>query len=85
MNKEGATLGIIVGLTLVLAMILMMRSVQIFGTETQIIDDLFGINAQGVGVVGMILNIVIALVVSRLTAPPPEEIQQMLEDIRVPA
>lgn len=84
MNKEGAVAGIVIGLTFTFTMILLMRSPQIFGTDTPILDDFLGINAQGIGVVGMVLNFVAALVISRLTAAPPEHIQQMVEDIRVP-
>jgi cation/acetate symporter len=84
MNREGATSGIVVGLVFTLVMILLMRSVQVFGTEEQIITDFFGIQALGIGVIGALLNFIVAFVVSRLTSPPPEEIIQLVEDIRVP-
>jgi cation/acetate symporter len=45
---------------------------------------LFGISPEGIGFVGMILNFVVAYVVSKLTAPPPEHIQHIVEDIRIP-
>ena len=44
----------------------------------------FGISPEGIGVIGMLLNIVVAITVSYLTAPPPENIQQLVESIRVP-
>ncbi|MCF6411704.1 sodium:solute symporter family protein [Pseudalkalibacillus salsuginis] len=84
MNREGAIWGISVGLAFTVIMILLMRSPQVFGTETPVIESFLGINAQGVGVVGALLNFVISFIVSRRTAAPPEEIQQMVEDIRVP-
>jgi len=34
--------------------------------------------------VGMLLNFALALIVSRFTAPPPDEVQRMVEDIRLP-
>lgn len=84
MNREGAIWGILSGLTFTLVMIMLMRSVQIFGTEAQILDSFLGINAQGIGVVGAIINFIVSFVVSRRTQAPPEEISRMVEDIRVP-
>lgn len=84
MNREGAIWGILTGLIFTMVMILMMRSTQIFGTEAPVINDFLGINAQGIGVVGMILNFIVAYIVSRRTEAPPEEIQQLVEDIRIP-
>jgi len=37
------------------------------------------------GVIGMVLNFTVATIVARNTAPPPPHIQQMVDDIRVPA
>ena len=45
---------------------------------------LFGISPEGIGVVGMVLNVIVATVVSLMTAPPPERVQNMVEAIRVP-
>jgi cation/acetate symporter len=45
---------------------------------------LFGISPEGIGVIGMCLNFIVAISVSYLTAPPPERIQHMVEHIRVP-
>lgn len=84
MNREGAIWGISIGLAFTVIMILLMRSPQIFGTEAPVLDSFFGINAQGIGVVGALLNFVISFFISRRTAAPPDEIQQMVEDIRVP-
>ncbi|GEL78820.1 sodium:solute symporter family protein [Tenuibacillus multivorans] len=84
MNREGAIWGISTGLAFTVIMIALMRSVQVFGTEAPIIESFFGIQAQGIGVIGAILNFIVAFIVSRRTAAPPEEIQEMVEDIRVP-
>lgn len=43
-----------------------------------------GISAQGIGVVGLIINILIATVVSFLTDPTPKEIQDLVENLRTP-
>ncbi len=84
MNKEGAIWGILTGLVFTLVMILLMRSTRFFGTEEPIIQSFLGINAQGIGVVGAILHFIVAYVVSRMTPPPPERIQHLIEDIRIP-
>jgi cation/acetate symporter len=84
MNKEGAIAGMLVGLIFTAVMIGMMRAPQIFGAPAPVIKDLFGISAEGVGVVGMILNFIVAYLVSRATPPPPQEIQKLVDEIRVP-
>ena len=43
-----------------------------------------GISPEGIGAVGMILNFALTLLVSRFTAPPPESVQRMIEEIRLP-
>ena len=83
-NSTGAVAGISVGLVFTLVMILLMKSNIIFGTPAPIINDFFGISAEGIGTVGMILNFAIVLIVSRVTAPPPQEIQDLVESVRVP-
>lgn len=76
-NREGAIAGMIVGIVFTAFYIIGNR---FFGMEPFV----FGIGAQGIGTVGMVLNFVTTFVVSRLTAPPPEEIQEMVENVRVP-
>ncbi|MDE5105939.1 MAG: cation acetate symporter, partial [Trichodesmium sp. St17_bin3_1_1] len=44
----------------------------------------FGVSAEGIGTVGMVLNFVVTFIVSRMTPPPPLEIQEMVEDLRSP-
>lgn len=79
MNREGAVAGMIVGLTVTMAYIIYFKFMG--GTP----DQLFlGISPEGFGTVGMILNFVVAIVVSSMTPPPPQEIQEIVEDIRIP-
>jgi len=84
MNQQGAVAGMVVGLTFTACMIALMRSPQLFGTPQPLLEDFFGISAEGIGVVGMVLNMATALMVSRLTPPPPENIQQLVDEIRIP-
>ena len=79
MNKEGAVAGMIVGLTSTLAYIIYFKFMG--GTK----DEMFmGISPEGFGTVGMILNFITAFIVSSMTPPPPVEIQEIVEDIRIP-
>ncbi len=83
-NNYGAIAGMLTGLIFTIIMILLMRSVQLLGTETPIVANFFGITAQGIGTVGALLNFIVAFVVSRATAPPPQEIQDLVESVRIP-
>ncbi|MBR9868134.1 MAG: cation acetate symporter [Oceanospirillales bacterium] len=79
MNKEGAIAGMIVGLGSTMAYMIYFTFMG--GSK----DDLFlGISTGGFGFVGMILNFIVAYVVSMMTPPPPAEIQEIVENIRVP-
>jgi cation/acetate symporter len=44
----------------------------------------FGISPQGIGMIGAILNLVTAYSISRLTEDIPEEVRDLINDIRVP-
>ncbi|MGB3514099.1 MAG: sodium:solute symporter family protein [Microcoleaceae cyanobacterium] len=76
-NREGAIAGMVVGLLFTTIYII---GVKFAGMPTWF----FGVSAEGIGTVGMLLNFVVTFVVSRMTAPPPLEIQQMVEDLRSP-
>ena len=45
---------------------------------------LFGISPEGIGSIGMVINFIVAIAISSFTSPPPADIQQLIEDIRVP-
>ncbi|MGB7413840.1 MAG: sodium:solute symporter family protein [Thermosynechococcaceae cyanobacterium] len=76
-NREGAISGMVVGLLFTTAYIV---GIKFVGMEPW----LFGISAEGIGTIGMLLNLVVTLVVSRLTPPPPPEIQALVENLRTP-
>ena len=81
MNKEGAIAGMVVGLAFTFGYIVYFKFINPTATAA---DWWFGISPEGIGTLGMIFNFVIAFLVSRMTAPPPEHIQHLVEDIRVP-
>jgi cation/acetate symporter len=79
MNRQGAVTGMIVGLLFTLAYIIYFKFMG--GTEDH---WLFGISPEGIGTVGMFLNLITALIINRFTPDPPEEIQRIVEEIRYP-
>jgi len=82
MNKEGAIAGMIVGIVFTAGYILYFKP-QLLGWGTP--EGLwFGIVPEGIGVIGMFFNLIVSVVVSRMTAPPPQSIQNLVEDIRIP-
>ncbi|HJL61614.1 MAG TPA: sodium:solute symporter family protein [Pseudomonadales bacterium] len=82
MNKEAAIAGMITGLTFTFAYIAYFKFVS---PETNNADHWwFGVSPEGIGTLGMILNFAVSFVVMNITPPPPEEVQQMVENIRVP-
>ena len=76
-NKAGAITGMIIGLAFTMYYIVANR---FFGMQPW----LWGISAEGIGFVGMLLNFAITFVVSRMTAPPPAEIREMVRSLRSP-
>lgn len=85
MNKEGAITGMIVGLTITLYYIARFKLQWIGGPENTGEDDWwFGISPEGFGTFGMVLNFIVAIVVSRFTKKPPVEIIEIVDSIRIP-
>ncbi len=85
MNHYGAISGMLSGLVFTLAYILYFKGVFIEPLAENIPANwLFGISPEGIGSIGMLLNFIVASLVSSMTPAPPAHIQQMVEDIRVP-
>ena len=82
MNKEGALAGMIVGVVF--------TTIYIFYFKPQLggpglpENYLFGISPEGIGTIGMIINFIVSLIVSRLTKPTPNKIKDLVESIRYP-
>ncbi|MDG4719825.1 MULTISPECIES: sodium:solute symporter family protein [Thalassospira] len=84
-NREGAIAGMLTGLIFTMGYILAYKGVFFEPILANTPDNwLFGISPEGIGTVGMVLNFIVAFAVSKVTAEPPEHIQHMVEDIRVP-
>ena len=83
MNKEGAVAGMVVGM-LCMLYYMMKFKFDWFGGGTQ--DQWwFGISPEGFGTVAMIINFVVSLTISSLTPKPLQEIQELVENIRIPS
>jgi len=79
-NREGVITGMLVGIIFTASYIIYFKFMG--GTPDQF---WFGISPEGIGAVGMLLNFVVAFVVGRFTPPPPQEVQDLVEHIRVPS
>ncbi|HUG11691.1 MAG TPA: sodium:solute symporter family protein [Opitutaceae bacterium] len=77
-NREGAIAGMSLGLLFTLAYIV---GNKFMGMPAWC----FGISSEGIGTVGAILNLVVTYGVSRITPPPPEHIQHLVDNLRNPA
>ena len=80
-TKEGAITGMSSGILFTGAYIVYFRLIR---PEATAEDWLFGISPEGIGAVGMLINFALALIVSRFTKPPPEDVQQLVSEIRLP-
>jgi cation/acetate symporter len=82
MNKEAAISGMLTGLIFTFSYIVYFKFVS--PESNNAVHWWFGISNEGIGSLGMILNFIVALVVMRLTPPPPQEVQDLVQHIRVP-
>ena len=87
-TREGAVLGMLAGIGVTLAYVFQHKGIM-FIPGTSFLGNLppnwfLGIEPNAFGVVGAMVNFGVTLTVSRLTAPPPDSVQQLVEDIRVP-
>ena len=82
MNKEGAIAGMIIGLSFTGSYIIYFKFINPSANSAE--NWWFGISPEGIGTLGMLFNFIVSSLVSRFTAPPPDEIQDMVDDIRIP-
>ncbi len=87
MNSHGAVAGMLAGIGFTAIYIWWFK----FGLQLGTIDwrgtpdqYLFGISPEGIGTIGMLVNFGVAMVVSRFTAPPPDDIGELVERVRLP-
>ena len=83
MNSEGAISGMIIGILLML-FYMMKFKFDWFGGGTKE-DWWFGISPEGFGTIAMCANFLVSIVISKITPAPPEEVQEIVENIRIPS
>lgn len=82
MNSQGAIAGMVTGLGITMIYILKFKFGLFGGGGPE--DWWFGVSPEGFGTFGMLANFAAALIVSYFTKEPPVEIQELVEDIRIP-
>ncbi|WP_053031671.1 sodium:solute symporter family protein, partial [Vibrio cholerae] len=82
MNKEGAIIGMLAGITFTAAYIIYFKFITPAASVPA--NWWFGISPEGIGTLGMCLNFVVAIVVNKFTAEVPQDVQDMVESIRYP-
>jgi cation/acetate symporter len=82
MNREGAVLGMISGISFTAGYIIYFKFINPAANSAA--HWWFGISPEGIGALGMLLNFAVALAVARFTPPPPPQVQRMIDIIRVP-
>jgi cation/acetate symporter len=81
-NMQGAISGMVVGIVFTAGYIIYFKFVNPAANTPD--NWLFGVSPEGIGFIGMILNIIVTYAISHMTAPPPAEIQELVDHIRVP-
>ena len=89
MNKEGAIAGMVVGISLMLLYMLKFKFGIFDGGKAAVAglkaDWWFGISPEGFGTIAMLVNFAVSLIVNRFTGEVPEEVQNIVENIRIPS
>ncbi len=81
-TKEGAVAGMLLGIGFTAAYIIWFRFVDPSATAD---EWLVGVSPEGIGSIGMLLNFIVTITVSRLTPVPPIDVQNLVDDIRLPS
>ena len=82
MNQYGAIFGMLSGLTFTAIYIVFFKFIS---PELNTSEYWFlGISPEGIGVIGMIINFLVAIFISSITKPPPVEVYEIVDNIRMP-
>jgi len=82
MNRQGAVAGMLTGFTFTAAYIIYFKFISPEASTAA--NWWFGISPEGIGTMGTILNLIVALLVCRFTEEPPEDVQEIVRNIRLP-
>ncbi len=81
-NKEGAIAGMMSGIIFTAAYIIYFKFVN--PSANVAANWWFGISPEGIGSIGMVVNFVVTIVVTKMTPAPPQEVQDMVASLRYP-
>ncbi len=82
MNRQGAVAGMLSGFTFTAVYIIYFKFISPELSTAQ--HWWFGISPEGIGTMGTLVNLVVALAVCRFTPAPPQEVQEIVHNIRLP-
>ena len=85
MNKEGAIAGMLVG---IISMLLYMMKFKLGVFDAELPDDSewwLGISPEGFGTIAMMLNFSVSIIIMSFTKKPPQDVQDIVENIRIPS
>lgn len=82
MNSQGAIAGMLAGIVFTASYIVYFKFINPAANIPE--NWLFSISPEGIGTLGMLLNFVVAIAVYKMTAPAPDHIQELVENIRYP-
>ena len=86
MNKQGAIAGMVVGICLMLFYMIRFKTGLVGVLDPRPASEWWlGTSPEGFGTIAMVVNIVVSMVVSRMTPAPPKAVQELVEDIRIPS
>ena len=89
MNKEGAIAGMVIGISLMLFYMLKFKFGIFDGGKEAVAglekDWWFGISPEGFGSVAMLVNFIVSITIMQFTPEPPDNVQEIVEDIRIPS
>ncbi len=80
-NATGAAAGMLTGLVFTGGY--MLYTLEVFGLSAN--EHILGVSPEGIGAIGALVNFVVTVTVSKLTRPPSEDVQEMVESIRYPS
>jgi cation/acetate symporter len=81
-NRQGAVSGMLVGILFTASYIIYFKLVAPGAGAS---EWWFGISPEGIGSIGMLINFVTTIVISRATPPPSAELQSMVDEMRLPS
>ncbi|OEE88411.1 cation acetate symporter [Enterovibrio norvegicus FF-162] len=88
-NKEGAIAGMIAGISVTLFYVFQHKGI-LFVADWKFLQDwgsnwFFGIEPNAFGAIGALINFIVAIAVSRVTAETPQHVKDLVEHVRIPA